>query len=45
MTKNIFHHEYLARVSTSDGGLIVVAGDLIAASWLIEAGYAMAEGL
>jgi hypothetical protein len=43
MTNKVFHHEYLLRLHKSDGGAIVVADDLIAAGWLIEAGYAQAE--
>ena len=41
MTKRIFHFEYLNRVANE--GMTVLADDLIAAGWLIEAGYAKAE--
>jgi len=43
VANKVFHPEYLARVNASEGGLTVLADDLIAAGWLIEAGYARAE--
>jgi len=41
MTKQIFHHE--SKSIHNLGRRIVCAEDLIAAGWLIEAGYAVAE--
>lgn len=43
MGNKIFHHEYLQRLAHVESGAIVGADDLIAAGWLIEAGYARAE--